>query len=192
MIEESLVARLMEIAGSSKLFVSGEWISNGRWAVRSTARPDVETVENFVYLHELVRRAAESAKTETSSMNVERVKSSVFDDREDCKNCKGSGLCTCSCGDVHPCGTCDGDGKIGDDESVKGWAILRTGDERFAINDSYLELLDGLDVVPVLVSDEPWKERRFAVGGMNYGELDVIIMPMNVNIDALEDEADDD
>jgi len=104
------------------------------------------------------------------------------DTRKDCDECKGTGECTCHCRDVHDCGGCDGDGKLGPAplDLIPGERWYRSGEESILLADSLAHLLGGLTAFAVEVPGlKPVPFDGRAILGVDAdGDAVVLIAPM--------------
>lgn len=181
MIDESAIKRLLGDRWSSVLHVCGEWISDGSWACKSMARPPDMTInDESPVLAGLVEKLHGTIDLTSGPLLVMRTKATILDERPDCGDCRGTGCCFCACGNEHDCGNCNGTGKLGEDVSVSGWAVLGCdGHEEVVIRDLALPLLDGLELRRAVLCDDAitWTAGRWAIVGLRDGQIESVVMP---------------
>lgn len=182
MTDESVIAGLIKERWTPTLHVCGEWISNGTWACKSTARPANMTIqEQSAVLSGLLDRLSGSVDFAYGPLEVTSARATVLDERPDCDLCHGSGYCICAtCEHEHNCGRCDGSGKIGEDVSVTGWARMGRDDVgEVVISDLALPLLEGLEIRRAVVTEAAmtWTTGRWAIVGLRDGMIEAVVMP---------------
>jgi len=155
MIDASVIERLHNNAWRPTLHVCGEWISDGSWACRSTARPLNMTIrDESTDLSGLLAKLRGSVDLSFGPLVVMRTKPTILDGQ----SCYGDG------GDV----------------STAGWAVLGCdGREEVVIGDLALPLLDGLELRRAVICADAmtWIAVRWAIVGMLDGQIEAIVMP---------------